>query len=107
MAKFRVTVSLPPDAVEDPVSAIATAMRPFDQNIDPATREDGYNPQGEWDGWQISSYDNLVVRPEYAGDARLVHRPTGPSASTSPSPWSRRSPSTRSGAATGTTRTAT
>lgn len=76
MTKFRVTVSLPPSAQGDPIAAIAAAMRPFDMNVDPVTGEDGYNPQGEWDWWYISSYDNLVVRAGHAGDPRLIHEPT-------------------------------
>lgn len=64
--------------MDDPVAAIATVMRPFDMNIDPATGEDGYNPRGEWDWYHMSSYDNLVVRPEYDGDPRLLHQPVWP-----------------------------
>ena len=75
MSKFRVTVCLPSTAMSDPVAAIASAMRPFDFNIDPATGEDGSNPQGEWDWYRMSSYDNLVVRPECDGDPRLLHQP--------------------------------
>jgi hypothetical protein len=72
VTKFRVTVSLPASAQGDPTAAIAAAMRPFDLN----SGEDGYNPQGEWDWWHIFSYDNMVVRPEHDGDARLIHQPT-------------------------------
>ncbi len=80
MSKFRVTVCLPSAALDDPVAAIAAAMRPFDMNIDPATGQEGYNERGEWDWYHMSSYDNLLVRPEYDGDPRLLHesvRPNG------------------------------
>ncbi|WP_327066576.1 hypothetical protein [Kitasatospora sp. NBC_01302] len=78
MAKFRVTVTLPAAAQADPLAAIAEAMRPFDMNVDPATGGDGFNPQGEWDWWQISSYDNLVVLPAHDGDPRLIHQAVRP-----------------------------
>lgn len=74
MAKFRVTVALPPSAQSDPTAAIETAMRPFDQNAG----ADGWNPRGEWDWWLMDSYDNLVVRPEFEGDPRLLFRSTWP-----------------------------
>jgi hypothetical protein len=84
MSKFRVTVCLPSTAAGDPVTAIAAAMHPFDMKIDPATGDDGFNPQGEWDWYRMSSYDNLVVRPEYGGDARLLHEPVPPNGESLP-----------------------
>ncbi|MFB7115523.1 hypothetical protein [Streptomyces sp. NPDC056190] len=78
MTKFVVTVCLPPSSHTDPVTAVTTAMRPFDMNIDPATGEAGYNPHGKWDWWHIGSYDNLVSCPEFDGDPRLIHQPTWP-----------------------------
>lgn len=77
--KFRVTVCLPASSQDDPQAALAAALLPYDWNTDPLTGRPGDNPQGTWDWWHVSSHDNLVVRPEYDGDPRLVHEPTWPS----------------------------
>lgn len=77
--KFTVTVCLPASAQGDPRAAVAAALRPYDWNTDPLTGRPGDNPRGTWDWWHISSYDNLVVLPEFDGDPRLVHEPTWPS----------------------------
>ena len=84
MSKFTVTVCLPSAAAGDPDAAIAAVMRPFDLTIDPATGDEGFNPQGEWDWCRMSSYDNLVVRAEHHGDPRLLHQPVPPDGESRP-----------------------
>jgi hypothetical protein len=67
MAYEMVTVCLPPDAHQDPHSAIDSAMAPFDLNGD-------HQPfQGEWDRWWLGRPDDEIdVLPGHEDDPRLV-----------------------------------
>lgn len=76
VTKFYLNVCLPPTALGDLRAALDAVMAPFNINFP----DDEWNPNGEWDWWQIDAddEDGFAVRPEFDDDPRLIHEPTYP-----------------------------
>ncbi|MFJ1709754.1 hypothetical protein [Kitasatospora sp. NPDC088346] len=69
MAGIRVTVCLPPEAVDDIDGALAAAMAPF-------SAEDGiWHDRAMWDSYRILG--GFLIAPGYEDDPRLIHERPG------------------------------
>ncbi|MBF6167638.1 hypothetical protein IU486_23175 [Streptomyces gardneri] len=69
MAHIWVTVCLSPEAVDEPMGALARALAPFEMYHVPPNR-------GVWDAWRTRGGGEgrgFYVRPGFENDPRLIH----------------------------------